>query len=274
MLFNKLFLGAILAITSVAAIPNPAAEPGSLLERSKHHGHHDCGKHASYNEEKKECVCNASGETYHKKHKKCKKEKEDKKHKEERDIIEERNPKKHKLLHHCGKHASYSEEKKECVCHDSSKVFEKHHKKCKKSKDVKKVEDDKKKVEDDKKTDDDKKSKDGKGPKSERDVIEERDPKKHKHHNHCGKHASYSEEKKECVCHNKAEIFERKHKKCKKHISLRSILHHCGRHAYYDDAKKECICHDSGKDFLKEHKTCACPQGEKWHHIERKCSRH
>ncbi|KAL6917336.1 hypothetical protein ACHAPO_005872 [Fusarium lateritium] len=249
MLFNKLFLGAMLAMTSVGAIPNPAAEPGSLVERSKHHGHHDCSKHASYNEEKRECVCHVSGETYHKKHKKCKKEKEDKNDKEERDIIEERDPKKHKLLHHCGKHASYNEEKKECVCHDSSKVFEKHHKKCKKSKD-------------------------GKGPKSERDVIEERDPKKHKLLHHCGKHASYNEEKKECVCHNKAEIFERKHKKCKKHISLRSILHHCGRHAYYDDAKKECICHDSGKDFLKEHKTCACPQGEKWHHIERKCSRH
>ncbi|KPA39615.1 qi74 protein [Fusarium langsethiae] len=190
MLFNKLFLGAILAMTSVAAIPNPAAEPGSLVERSKHHDHHDCGKHASYNEEKRECVCHASGETYHKKHKKCKKEKEDKKHKTERDVIAERSPKKHKDSHHCGKHASYNEEKKECVCHDSS------------------------------------------------------------------------------------EVFERKHKKCKKHISLRSILHHCGREAYYDDAKNECICHDSGKDFLKKHKTCACPQGEKWHHIERKCSRH
>ncbi|GKU10753.1 unnamed protein product, partial [Fusarium langsethiae] len=248
-------------MTSVAAIPNPAAEPGSLVERSKHHDHHDCGKHASYNEEKRECVCHASGETYHKKHKKCKKEKEDKKHKTERDVIAERSPKKHKDSHHCGKHASYNEEKKECVCHDSSEVFEKHHKKCKKSKDVKKIVDDKKKADDDKKakddkkpddkkSDDDKKSKDGKGPKSERDVIAERSPKKHKDHDRCGKHASYSEEKKECVCHNKAEIFERKHKKCKKHISLRSILHHCGREAYYDDAKNECICHDSGKDFL------------------------
>ncbi|EKJ73076.1 hypothetical protein HYE68_001112 [Fusarium pseudograminearum] len=247
MRFSNLFLGAVFAVTSVAAMANPAAEAGSLMERSKHH--HDCGKHASYNEEKKECVCHVSGETYHKKHHKCKKPKEDKKH-HSRDVLEERSPKKDKH-EHCGKHASYNEEKKECVCHDKSEVFEKHHKKCKKAKVEKKK--------DDKKT------------KSERDVLEERDPKKHKHHDHCGKHASYSEEKKECVCHNKAEVFERKHKKCKKHISLRSIFNHCGRHAYYDEAKKECICHDAGKDFLKKHKTCACPQGEKWHHIERKC---
>ncbi|RGP76888.1 antifungal defensin [Fusarium longipes] len=243
MLFNKLFLGAVLAMTSVAAIPNPVAESGTLEERSKHHLLHHCGKDASYSEEKKECVCHASGETYHKKHKKCKKDKEDKKHKEERDVLDERSPKKHHVLHHCGKHASYSEEKKECVCHDSSETFDKHHKKCKKAKvekklkDVKKKDDDKKtkddkkikddkktkdddkKAKDDKKMKDDKKSKDDKGPKSERD-IEERDPKKHKHHDRCGKHASYNEEKKECVCHNSAEIFERKHKKCKKHISL------------------------------------------------------
>ncbi|KLO82321.1 Uncharacterized protein LW93_9514 [Fusarium fujikuroi] len=69
MLLNKAFLGALLAMGTVAALPNPDAEPVDLEDRSiLHH----CGKHASWDHAKSECVCHDSGKVYTKKHHKCK----------------------------------------------------------------------------------------------------------------------------------------------------------------------------------------------------------
>ncbi|KAH7217350.1 hypothetical protein BKA60DRAFT_571541 [Fusarium oxysporum] len=69
MLLNKAFLGALLAMGTVTALPNPDAEPADLEDRSiLHH----CGKHASWDHAKSECVCHDSGKVYTKKHHKCK----------------------------------------------------------------------------------------------------------------------------------------------------------------------------------------------------------
>lgn len=69
MLLNKAFLGALLAMGTVTALPNPDAEPVDLEDRSiLHH----CGKHASWDHAKSECVCHDSGKVYTKKHHKCK----------------------------------------------------------------------------------------------------------------------------------------------------------------------------------------------------------
>ncbi|KAJ4249138.1 hypothetical protein NW762_012472 [Fusarium torreyae] len=69
MLLNKAILGALLAMGSVTALPNPDADPADVEPRSiLHH----CGKHASWDHSKDECVCHDSGKVYHKHHKKCK----------------------------------------------------------------------------------------------------------------------------------------------------------------------------------------------------------
>ncbi|KAF5667097.1 antifungal defensin [Fusarium heterosporum] len=70
MLLNQIFLGALFAISSVSAIPNPNAEQADVDVAARSLLHH-CGKHASYSHSKKECVCHDDGKIYHSKHKKC-----------------------------------------------------------------------------------------------------------------------------------------------------------------------------------------------------------
>ncbi|KAF5722353.1 6-hydroxy-D-nicotine oxidase [Fusarium mundagurra] len=84
MLLNKAFLGALLAMGTVAALPNPDAEPADLEDRSiLHH----CGKHASWDHAKSECVCHDSGKVYTKKHHKCKCPKGEKWHHVEKNVL-------------------------------------------------------------------------------------------------------------------------------------------------------------------------------------------
>ncbi|KAF5640216.1 FAD-binding protein [Fusarium sp. NRRL 25303] len=84
MLLNKAFLGALLAMGTVAALPNPDAEPADLEDRSiLHH----CGKHASWDHAKSECVCHDSGKVYTKKHHKCKCPKGEKWHHIEKNVL-------------------------------------------------------------------------------------------------------------------------------------------------------------------------------------------
>ncbi|KAM0468487.1 hypothetical protein ACHAP7_010862 [Fusarium lateritium] len=68
--FNQIFLGALLAVGSVSAIPNPNAEFVDVDLASRSLLHH-CGKHASYDHTKKMCECHDSGKVFQKKHKKC-----------------------------------------------------------------------------------------------------------------------------------------------------------------------------------------------------------
>ncbi|RFN53516.1 antifungal defensin [Fusarium flagelliforme] len=251
MLFNKLFLSAVLAMSSVAALPNPMPDQAGIAERSpkSHDHHHHCGKHASYSEDKKECVCHDSSETFEKKHKKCKKMKDDKKavktdvKKAAKDVKKKTDDKKDDDKK--GDHKDDKKDTKPKSERDLEERSPKKHHKGKHHKDHKDHHhDDKKKHHDERDIE-------------ERD-IEERTPKKH----HKGKHHKdhHHDDKK-------------KHHDERTPKSTRSLLHHCGKSAYYDKAKKECICHDSGKDFYAKHKTCSCPKGEKWHHIERKCKK-
>ncbi|KAF5591158.1 6-hydroxy-D-nicotine oxidase [Fusarium subglutinans] len=84
MLLNKAFLGALLAMGTVAALPNPDAEPADLEDRSiLHH----CGEHASWDHAKSECVCHDSGKVYTKKHHKCKCPKGEKWHHVEKNVL-------------------------------------------------------------------------------------------------------------------------------------------------------------------------------------------
>jgi hypothetical protein len=69
--FNQIFFGALLAVSSVSAIPNPNAEFVDVDLASRSLLHH-CGKHASYDHTKKACECHDSGKVFHEKHKKCK----------------------------------------------------------------------------------------------------------------------------------------------------------------------------------------------------------
>ncbi|KAF5008071.1 hypothetical protein FDECE_5654 [Fusarium decemcellulare] len=68
MLLNHFLLGTILALGSVTAMPNPDAGHHDAEARSiLHH----CGKHASWDHAKSECVCHDKGKVFHKHHKKC-----------------------------------------------------------------------------------------------------------------------------------------------------------------------------------------------------------
>ncbi|RSL59296.1 hypothetical protein CEP53_005851 [Fusarium sp. AF-6] len=68
MLFTRFFLGALVAMNSVNALPNPEADNQDIEARSLFH---HCGKHASWSGDTKSCVCHDKGKVYHKHHKKC-----------------------------------------------------------------------------------------------------------------------------------------------------------------------------------------------------------
>ncbi|UPK97307.1 hypothetical protein LCI18_008242 [Fusarium solani-melongenae] len=68
MLLNRFLLGALVAVNSVSALPNPDADNQDVEARSiLHH----CGSHASWSGSTKSCVCHDKGKEYHHKHKKC-----------------------------------------------------------------------------------------------------------------------------------------------------------------------------------------------------------
>ncbi|KAH7185037.1 uncharacterized protein B0J16DRAFT_340803 [Fusarium flagelliforme] len=195
MLFNKLFLSAVLAMSSVAALPNPMPDQAGIAERSpKSHDHrHHCGKHASYSEDKKECVCHDSSETFEKKHKKCKKMKDDKKavktdvKKAAKDVKKKTDDKKDD-----DKKGDHKDDKKDTKPKSERDLEERSPKKHHKGKHHK-----------DHHHDDKKKHHDERTPKSTRSLL-----------HHCGKSAYYDKAKKECICHDSGKDFYAKHKTC------------------------------------------------------------
>ncbi|KAH7240082.1 uncharacterized protein BKA55DRAFT_490656, partial [Fusarium redolens] len=109
MLLKHFLLGALLALSSVAALPNPEADLHDIEARDDKHHRPRCGKDADPDRmNKHKCICKDEGKEFDPEHKKCR----------------------------CPKDQMPDpDDPHKCVCKDEGKEFDPEHKKCRCPKD-------------------------------------------------------------------------------------------------------------------------------------------
>ncbi|RKK09764.1 hypothetical protein BFJ66_g8709 [Fusarium oxysporum f. sp. cepae] len=71
MLLKHFLLGALLALGSVTALPNPETDLHDVEARDNKHHRPRCGKDADFDDIKNKCICKDEGKEFHREHKIC-----------------------------------------------------------------------------------------------------------------------------------------------------------------------------------------------------------